>query len=227
MGLLNALGKLNSVPYEPERLAKEAIHVERNVIKEAVGWQDQIAAAYGGLNKITFSKNGTFNVEKLGLTAAVRQGLNDHLILFYTKKQRRAFEIEEKKLKRLGQNRLRLKEINGLVIEAEAILSRSVFDATSFGDLLHQSWLLKRDLSSDVSNQEIDHAYSKAIDLGALGGKILGAGGGGFILFFAPPRTHAKIIAEFKDFVHVPISMETEGSKIALAQLNGLNQILR
>ena len=222
VGLLNAMGALCSVSYGPERLAKEAIHVERNVIKEAVGWQDQIAAAYGGLNKITFLKNGTFNVDQLDLTATVRQQLNSHLLLFYTKKQRRAFEIEERKLGRLNENYHRLKEINSFVTEAEKILSRAVFDATSFGELLHQSWLLKRELSSDVSNQAIDQAYSRAIDLGAMGGKILGAGGGGFILFFAPPRAHAKIIADFKDFVHVPVSMEEEGSKIALAQLNGL-----
>jgi len=144
------------------------------------------------------------------------------LILFYTGKQRLAPVIEDKKLKRLSFNTQALKRMGDMVIESLALLSAENFNVTDFGNLLHEGWETKKSLSTSVSDDEIDQAYTEAMRMGAIGGKILGAGGGGFLLIFAKPSFHDSIKNSLRGYVHVPFKFEKTGSTIALYQPNGL-----
>ena len=222
VGLLHALKELLGQKHGKDDLANDAIHVERTVIGETVGLQDQIAAAYGGFNSIEFHKGGGFKVNPISLSDETQRLINSHLMLFFTKQQRISFEIEKRKLAKINQNLDRLMKIYELVQEGESLLQMGSFEPKDFGNLLHQSWLLKRDLSEEVSTEAITQAYDVAISAGAYGGKVLGAGGGGFMMFFAPPEVQAAIIQQLKHFIYVPVSMESVGSSIVLSQPKGL-----
>jgi D-glycero-alpha-D-manno-heptose-7-phosphate kinase len=222
VGLLNALRGISGRMSSKERLASEAIFVEQKLIGENVGSQDQIAAAYGGLNKIEFHKNGAFSVDPVLLTNSRRIELNQHLMLFFTGKTRIASTIAESKIKNLNNHRSELTSMRLMVDQAISILHNQSEAISKFGELLHESWMLKRALSKSVSTDEIDGIYARARQAGATGGKLLGAGGGGFLMLFAPPDRHTAIRNALKNLIYVPFSFEDSGSRVVLYQPNGL-----
>jgi D-glycero-alpha-D-manno-heptose-7-phosphate kinase len=183
------------------------------MIKEAVGSQDQIAAAFGGLNKIVFSAN---NIEVNPVTIASEKvaHLQNHLMLFFTGFARFAVEIEKDKLQQLDSKKDQLRTMHQMVDSAIDILNGDASGYGDFGRLLHETWLLKKSLSHKVSTSEIDDIYQRGMTAGALGGKILGAGGGGFILFFVEPEKQARFKSALSPLLHVPFRFDTLGSQV-------------
>ena len=222
VGLLNALYGMNGKMSSKEFLAKDAIYVEQNLIGENVGFQDQVAAAFGGLNKIEFNKNGDFSVNPVILSNTRRDELNDHLMLFFTGVSRIASTVADAQIKNIENRHRELTIMQSMVDEAISILQDSTDSILSFGHLLHESWMLKRTLSEKVSTTEIDEIYQSAIKAGAVGGKLLGAGGGGFLLIFAAPKNQAAIRQALTGLVYVPFRFDDSGSRVALYQPNGL-----
>lgn len=212
VGLLHALYAYRGQIVSKKRLAEDAIYVEQEMIKEAVGSQDQVAAAFGGFNEVHFREDGAIQVSPITIGTSRVQELQNHLALFFTGFQRNAYEIESEKVKNFSQKEKELNSIQSFVNEAIAILNGGN-DITDFGRLLHESWKYKKNLSKQVSNQIIDDIYMVALQAGAIGGKILGAGGGGFILFFVSPQHKQKLIRELK-LLHVPFRFESSGSQI-------------
>ncbi|MDC1036197.1 kinase [Alphaproteobacteria bacterium] len=222
VGLLNALYGINGKMSSKELLAKDAIHVEQVLLGENVGCQDQIAAAFGGLNKIQFKKNGNFIVNPVILSNARRDELNDHLMLFFTGFSRIASTVADAQIKNI-ENRIReLSLMHSMVDQAISILQNPTESILSFGQLLHESWMLKRTLSEKISTTEIDEIYQSAINAGAVGGKLLGAGGGGFFILFATPEKQLAIRQALKKLVYVPFRFDDFGSRVVLYQPNGL-----
>jgi D-glycero-alpha-D-manno-heptose-7-phosphate kinase len=197
-------------------LAREAIRVEQELLKETVGCQDQIAAAYGGLNRIDFSSDGDFRVSPVQVNSARRHELESHLMMFFTGFTRSAESIEQKKVARFDDRAQELRNIYGMVEEGEKILLDHGRPIADFGDLLHQAWTEKKKLDACVSNDVIDRNYAAARDAGALGGKLLGAGGGGFLLMFVPPARHEAVRAAMSELIHVPFAMERNGTSVVL-----------
>lgn len=222
VGLLNALNALQGRYSSKKELALNAIHVEQNIIKEAVGSQDQVAAAYGGLNRIDFFGDNSISVNPVILPKYRVEELQSHLLLFFTGVSRFATEIETVKMQNFSNKKIELTKMKQMVTEAVSILSASEKNITDFGELLREGWEYKKSLSHNVSNAEIDNIYNAAIQEGAIGGKILGAGGGGFMLFFAPPDKHKQIIQRLAHLTHVPFKFEYDGSSVVLYQPNGL-----
>jgi D-glycero-alpha-D-manno-heptose-7-phosphate kinase len=222
VGLLHALQGLNGQMACKEELARNAIHVEQNIIGENVGSQDQVSAAFGGFNRIEFHRNNSFDVSPVILPGHRRKELRDHLMLFFTGFSRIASEIAKSKIDNLKSREKELKLMRAMVDEALSILQNTDEPIDSFGKLLHISWQYKRSLSDRVSTAEIDDIYQAAIDAGAVGGKILGAGGGGFLLIFARPERHAAIRNRLSKLIHVPFDFEDSGSRVVLYQPNGL-----
>lgn len=215
VGLLNALRAMQSQMCSKRELACEAVHVEREVLNENVGVQDQIAAAYGGFNKITILQNGEFAVQPVILPQARLEELQSHFLLFFTGVSRTASNIAKQQMdaQARGDKKNELNAMRQLVDDALGVLTSGT-DIEDFGRLLHETWQLKRALGSSVAPDFVDEIYAKARDAGATGGKLLGAGGGGFMLFFAPPERHAAIMAALGDLLWVPFQFETEGSSI-------------
>jgi D-glycero-alpha-D-manno-heptose-7-phosphate kinase len=213
VGLLYALSSLIGQHISKDKLAYQAIDIEQNIIKENVGSQDQISAAFGGFNQIEFSQNYEFKVSPLVLSHEKVKELESHLMLVFTGLQRNASEIASEQIKIIDDKVSEMKTMQGMVGEAINILkSRGNIDA--FGQLLHESWKIKRTLAKGISNDDIDTLYEGLRKSGAIGGKMLGAGGGGFMLLFVPPERQQKIRELLKDFIHVPFKFESEGSKI-------------
>lgn len=225
-GLLLALNGLRGQMLSKEQLAKLTIHLEQNVMRENVGSQDQISAVYGGFNKITFHQNDTFDVDPVILPKARRNELSSHLLLFFTGVSRIASEVAKSKIDNLAKKAVELKQMRAMVDEGLNILQSPARDIGDFGRLLHESWMLKRTLSDQVATQEIDTLYEAAIQEGAYGGKILGAGGGGFLLVFATPEKHVAICKKLSTIasklVHVPFNFDDSGAKVVLYQPDGL-----
>ncbi|MBI5122592.1 kinase [Candidatus Roizmanbacteria bacterium] len=213
VGLLHALSVLRGKKPARKWLAKESINIERGILKETGGFQDQILAAYGGFNIIEFLPNGEFRIERLALPARRKRELNDRLMLFYTGIPRTAAEVADRYVSGLLKKRQELMRTQELVHLGVTIL-KDGGDINRFGELLHEGWMTKRSLSSHVSNSIIDEVYKKARGAGAIGGKLLGAGGGGFILFFVPPERKADVRKELKHLTYVPFLFEPSGSKI-------------
>lgn len=213
VGLLNALYALQGKMINKKRLAFEAIHVEQEMIKEAVGSQDQIAVSFGGLNKIIFSANN-IEVNPVTISNENLMYLQSHLMLFFTGFARFAVEIEKEKLQNLDKKKHELRAMQRLVDSAIDILSDGIDGYDDFGRLLHEGWLLKRGLSDKVSNSQIDDIYHKGLEAGALGGKILGAGGGGFILFYIAPEKQERLKSVLAPLLHVPFRFDTLGSQV-------------
>jgi len=213
VGLLHALYALSGVMVSKHRLAKESIHIEQNLIKETVGSQDQVMAAYGGLNHIIFNTTGDISIRPVILEKERLQELFSHLMLFYTGIKRTASDIAKTYVEDLESKKDHLSAMHEMVEEAIAILcsNRCV---CNFGDLLHKSWMLKKSLSPHISNGVVDGLYEKARAHGALGGKITGAGGGGFLLLFVPFSAQEKVKKALKDLIHVPFTFESSGSQI-------------
>lgn len=220
VGLLHALYALNGKIVTKKRLALEAIHIEQEMIKENVGSQDQVAVALGGLNKITFSGNHNIDVTPITINQAKLQDFQSHLMLFFTGFTRFASDIEAEKIKQISEKQKELTALRGLVDEAVDILNGDR-DLLDFGKLLHESWILKKRLSDKVSTSHIDDVYETAMKNGSIGGKILGAGGGGFILFFVKPEERERLRKGLKDLLHVPFSFDNTGSQIIFYSESG------
>jgi len=213
VGLLNALHALEGRAVGKKQLATESIHIEQDVLKETVGSQDQVCAAYGGVNRISFLQNGGFTVQPMTLTQERLAELNSHLMLFYTGIKRTASEVASSFVAGMEERAALLTRMHNYVEQSCEILS-SGRSLTAFGELLHQSWLAKRALSEKVSNARVDALYDEARKAGAIGGKLLGAGGGGFILLFVPPEKQAKVRKQINRLIEVPFEFEFSGSQI-------------
>jgi D-glycero-alpha-D-manno-heptose-7-phosphate kinase len=222
VGLIHALYGMRGKLAGKERLALDALHIEQNLIGESVGSQDQVAVAHGGFNKINFHRDGAFDVEPVILTIARREELQSHLMLCFTGFSRIANEIAKSKIENFDKKEVELLRMGEMVDEALNILSNNQVPIEEFGLLLDQAWKYKRNLSEQVSTPEIDFIYEEAKRAGAIGGKILGAGGGGFMLLFAKPEMHANIRERLKDLIHVDFKFEDAGSKVVLYQPDGL-----
>jgi D-glycero-alpha-D-manno-heptose-7-phosphate kinase len=222
VGLINALKALNGRLISKEELAREAIHIEQCVIKEPVGSQDQISAAFGGFNRIEFLQNGTFDLQPIILPAERQQSLERHLMLFFSGVSRYSADVARTKIDNLKNRTAELTAMHNMVGAAIEILRNPSTPIGEFGTLLHEAWTLKRRLSDRVSTGHIDNIYETARANGAVGGKVLGAGGGGFLAFFAPPEQQECIKTALKGLIHVPFRFETAGSRIVLYQPNGL-----
>ncbi len=214
VGLLHSLYALKGIIVSKERLAREAIYIEREVLKENVGSQDQVAVTYGGFNKITFRGNDEISVEPITIKKERIQELENHLMLFFTGLSRTASEIAKSQIENTPHKRKELKRMHEMVDEAIKILNNEKEKITEFGKLLDEAWRLKRSLSDKISNPEIDNIYERALKAGAVGGKLLGAGGGGFMLFFVPPKNQQKVREKLKNLLEVKFKFEKEGSCI-------------
>lgn len=212
VGLINALTSLHGSSLGKHELALEAIHLEQNVLQEAVGSQDQVAAAYGGFNKITFGTDGHIVVDPVRIDPEKLDLLQSHLMLCYTGSTRLAGDIASQVTANLPQRREAVKRMHAMVDEGvAAIQSGNVED---FADLLNDAWRLKRSLAEGVSTPEVDRIYDAALSNGALGGKLLGAGGSGFLLLIVPPDRQAALRESLPHLIWVPVGFETEGSTL-------------
>jgi len=222
VGLTHAVQALKGQMSSKDQLARDAIHIEQNLIGEYVGSQDQILAAFGGFNYIEFRRDGSFNIVPITLKSYRLNQLSSHLMLFFTGISRIASEVARSKIENISKRERELMAIRAMVEEAITLLYNDAEPIESFGKLMHEGWKLKRSLSEKVSNPHVDSIYQAAIDAGAIGGKLLGAGGGGFLLIFARPDLHPLIRKKLKQLVYVPFDFEDAGSRIALYQPNGL-----
>lgn len=221
VGLLNVLKAMDGQYITQQELASQAIHVEQNIICENVGSQDQISAAFGGFNRIEFKPDGSFDVVPVILPKEKMECLEEHCLLYFTGVSRFASEIAQSKIANFKNRVSELQTMKSMVDEAISILHSEYFSVDDFGRLLHQSWLYKRGLSDKVSTPLIDQIYEEAIKAGALGGKILGAGGGGFLLLLVKPELREQVKEKLKNLIYVPFRFEHSGSKIVLYQPNG------
>lgn len=212
VGMLNAFYALKGKQVDKRRLADEAIYLERVRCAEAGGIQDQIAAAYGGLNRIDMDRNG-YTVKPIIISNQRKAELNRRLLLFFTGFTRFSAEVQKQTSANLNEKIRQLLAMKDMVDEAESILIGKG-DLTNFGRLLHKSWQLKRGLSSGISTSAIDEVYDAAMQAGAEGGKLLGAGGGGFLLFYVEPEQQAAVRAALHDLLYVPFLFENSGSTI-------------
>jgi len=222
VGLINTMMGLYGRHISKEENAKLAIHIEQNVIKENVGSQDQISAAFGGFNIIEFDQQDSFRVMPFILPRPRLKELESHLMLFFTGFARTASEIAKSKIDNIPKKKTEIRRMQEMVQEAVSMLRGDHNSITEFGKLLDQGWRYKKSLSPDVSTQQIDDIYDAACDAGAIGGKILGAGGGGFLLLFVKPEQQQKVREKLGSLVYVPFSFENSGTKIVLYQPDGL-----
>lgn len=211
VGMLNAFHCLKGTYAGKERLAKEAIYLERELCAEAGGWQDQVAAAYGGLNRIDFAGDG-FSVRPVVMGADRKRELESNLMLFFTGFTR--FSSDVQKAGGAADKAARLKEMFALVDDAEAVLTDKERPLSEFGRLLDVTWRLKRGTSSVVSTGSIDELYSRGVAAGAAGGKLLGAGGGGFLVFYAEPDAQASVREALSDLLYIPFGFEDDGASV-------------
>jgi D-glycero-alpha-D-manno-heptose-7-phosphate kinase len=215
VGLLNSLYALKKINISKILLAKKSINIEQKILNEIVGLQDQVATSYGGFNFIEFKKNCQFTVKRINIKNKVLEKLNNNLFLVFTGLDRQANVIAKSYVDTLNnKNYYNLKFIMDTVDLAIDYLKKNNLDA--FGDLLHESWLYKKKLSKIVTNTTIDDIYSKARKNGALGGKILGAGGGGFMILYVPASKHEKFKKAFSNQILIPFKFEKNGSQIIL-----------
>ena len=213
VGILNALNGLIGKISTKEELARNAIYVEQELLGENVGVQDQIAAAYGGFNKIEISMDGNFRVKPMTLPHQRLAELQSCLLMVYTGTSRIASHIAADNINAIPNKKSELNQLRNMVEESIAILNGNG-DINDFGRILDQSWQIKRHISSKVEPSFVAEIYSAAIKAGALGGKLLGAGGGGFMLFFVPPTQRVKVLAALDHLLAVPIQFESSGSQI-------------
>lgn len=221
VGLIHALRAMDGKRSSKNQLASAAIHVEQNVIGENVGSQDQVSAAYGGFNRIDFHRDDSFTVEPIIFPAGRKLLLESHLMLCFTGFSRIASEIAKSKIDNLKLREKELFKMQEMVDEGIDILQDTSRPIEDFGRLLDLSWRYKRSLSDKVSSPEIDQIYGEAIKAGAIGGKILGAGGGGFLLLFAHPHKQAAIRNALQNLIHVPFKFESSGSRVVLYEPDG------
>ncbi len=213
VGLLNVLHALKGHVPTRHQLAAEAIHVEQDLIKESVGSQDQVQAAHGGFNRVEFLKSGEFSVTPITVSPQRVKELESHLMLFYTGIKRTASNIASSFINDLDSRRRQLRTLVHLADESINLLTGSE-SINGFGELLNGAWETKRSLSKSVSNEDVDSLYQRALSAGGIGGKLTGAGGGGFLLMFVPPDKQESVKNELSDLIHVPFKFEYTGSQI-------------
>ena len=213
VGMIEAFYALNGKYADKRKLADDAIYLERELCKEAGGIQDQIAASFGGLNRIDFSKDG-YTVRPIVISRARKEKLNNNLMLFFTGFSRFSSDIQKGTEKSMKDKTKELLEMYSLVDKAEKVLTDESWDLDEFGRLLDYTWKLKRGISSGISTGSIDEQYEKAMKAGALGGKLLGAGGGGFLLFYVPQEKQEAVKKALENQMYVPFKFENEGTRI-------------
>lgn len=213
VGMLNAFYALKGKYADKKKLADEAIYLERILCEEAGGWQDQIAASYGGFNRINFSSNG-YEVLPIIISPDRKYELNQNLLMFFTGFTRFSSEVQKANASNDYDKIVRLKEMYSLVDVAERVLTDKNSDLDEFGRLLDYTWQLKRKTGSAVSTGSIDELYAKGIAAGALGGKLLGAGGGGFLVFYVKPENHDAVKEAMKDLLYIPFEFENGGTRV-------------
>ena len=218
VGLLNCLSLLKGEENSKNNLAEDAIHVEQNLINENVGCQDQIHTAFGGFNHIIFFQDGSFNVKPVIVNPEVTNALQDHCLLFFTGFSRFASDIALEQIKKTNEKKKELYLMQSMVDEAKKILNEENINIDEFGKLLHENWILKRSLTKKITSNAIDTIYDAGIKAGASGGKLLGAGGGGFMLFIAKPELHDSIKEKLKDLLYVSFKFENNGTSIIFSQ---------
>jgi len=216
VGLLHALHAYKSEVVSAERLAREANEVEHNWIKERVGYQDQCMAAYGGIKHINFINKEEINVQPVPLNKNRLKELRSNLMIFYTGITRFAHEILEEQMEKTtnNSNTASLVKMRGLVGEGINILTDSNRSLLDFGELLHEGWEIKKGLSNSISNSDIANAYNKAVKAGAVGGKLLGAGGGGFLLFVVPPEKQNAVREALNPMKELDFNLASLGSQV-------------
>ncbi len=214
VGMLNAFYALKGKYADKRKLASEAIYLERILCNESGGWQDQIAASYGGLNRINFSADG-FEVFPIIISPQRKKQLNDNLLMFFTGFTRFSSEVQKANNMDKTENRvILLKKMYELVDEAEHILVNQTRNLDDFGRLLHTTWQLKKQTGAAVSTENIDDLYEKGIAAGALGGKLLGAGGGGFLVFYVQPHKQQAVKEAMRDLLYIPFKFEDGGTQV-------------
>ena len=216
VGLLLGLYALREQMRNKHALALDAIHVEQEILKEAVGAQDQISAAYGGFNRINFNTDGSFEVKQVITQAARLAALQQHCAIFFTGFSRTASEIAKEQVRMTPHRKRELDAMRQMVDEAEAIVTNPNRSLEEFGRLLHESWQIKRTLTQNITNPSLDEIYEAGRSAGALGGKLLGAGGGGFMLFFVPPERRKELRIRLKNLLCVPFSFSNRGSHVVV-----------
>jgi D-glycero-alpha-D-manno-heptose-7-phosphate kinase len=221
VGLLLGLYALRNQMRDKQTLAAEAIHVEQELLKEAVGAQDQVSAAYGGFNRINFGTDGSIDVRRILSSPERITELQDHLALYFTGFSRIASEIAQEQLRVTPDKTRELNAILQLVDEGEKVVTDRGRPIEEFGHLLHEGWKIKRSLTHRISNPEIDEIYDAGISAGAVGGKLLGAGGGGFMLFFVPPEKRDALRRRLKKLLCVPFAFSPKGSEVVVYEPEG------
>lgn len=213
VGLLNAFYALKGKYRSKKHLADDAIYLERILCNEAGGWQDQIAASFGGMNRIDFSNKG-YHVNPIIINPERKERLNDNLMLFFTGFTRFSADIQSGVASLMSEKHKQLMKMLDLVDEAQCILEDSNKDLDDFGRLLDTTWRLKREVGSKITSGSIDELYERGLKAGALGGKLLGAGGGGFLLFYVQPDKQQSVREEFSDLMEVPFKFENSGARV-------------
>ncbi len=213
VGMLNAFYALKGKYADKKKLADEAIYLERKLCQEMGGWQDQIAAAYGGLNRINFNADG-YEVKPIIISPERKKRLNNNLLMFFTGFTRFSSEVQEQNAMGKENKVVQLREMLSLVDDAEQILTDKNTDLDEFGKLLDHTWRLKRQTGSAVSTENIDLLYEKGIKAGALGGKLLGAGGGGFLVFYVQPEQQEAVKQAMNNLMYIPFEFEDGGTRV-------------
>lgn len=212
VGMLNAFYALKGKYSDKRKLANEAIHLERVLCQEAGGWQDQIAASFGGFNRIDF-KDNKYEVSPIIISPDRKAKLDNNLMMFFTGFTRFSSDMQ-KASNKMEDKATQLKEMLSLVNEAEQVLTNNNKNLDEFGYLLDHTWKLKRQTGSKISSNSIDSYYNNAIEAGALGGKLLGAGGGGFLVFYVPEEKKESVKHAMKDLLYIPFHFEDDGTKV-------------
>ena len=213
VGMLNAFYALKGKYADKKKLADEAIYLERELCQEAGGWQDQIAAAYGGLNRINFNADG-YEVCPVIISPERKKRLNNNLLMFFTGFTRFSSDVQKQNAIGKADKVIQLKEMLSLVGDAERLLTDRDSDLDEFGRLLDHTWKLKRQTGSAVSTSNIDNLYEKGMKAGALGGKLLGAGGGGFLVFYVQPEKQESVKLAMEDLMYIPFEFEDSGTRV-------------
>ena len=216
VGLLLGLYALGDRMRDKHALAQDAIHVEREILRESVGAQDQVAAAYGGFNHISFQIDGSIQVKPILAAADRLSELQSYMALFFTGFARTASQIAQEQVKETPKRKTELTTMLQMVDEAVDIVSNPRRQIREFGSLLHESWNLKRVLTQKITTPQIDEIYQAGLDAGAIGGKLLGAGGGGFMLFLVPPERREALITRLRRLLCVPFAFSNRGSHVVV-----------